>query len=575
MPIAAFDDHHDYFATISADNRLTLWNVASGQLKKEFVEDTQLANTYTSMAWGSSSTKEAKESSGLRGMRQNLLAIGTSVGGIILWDLNQGKVLKFFEGHRGKVTHVLFSKSGDFIYSCSEDMHVIQWSISAGTAVHKFKKDTQPLSRLALNSDETVLAVGGTVIKLLDLASKRVVKKFGGHQKSVTNLLFSEDDKLLFSAANDRYVIVWDSDVDSNNTTQLQSLISEIPTQELDLSSQNGGLYHVLGYSATGPEISLWEYRHTAENSSKKPKQPASKVRTSAIRAAFHTNNNLILAREVNTKYNFIYMTYQENDEILAEIKENSVKTPATPLQADKKAKVHTPADGKVARSTIAGGKVAENSGQTIQEKLDVIQADLNKEPVDDGKVNNDSLENILQQALQKGDSHAIAKLLSVHSEDIVSNTICKLPSEHIPQLLVILTQKFEKHPEQRNTLVWLRAIFQFHASYMIGSTSPEASVQMERLYLTLDSRLSMFKKLCKLGGKLDVLLSQSNRFKQQQMMSGPVYDESSSDEDSEGEEEGGDDDVEVDDVTSNGAEENGDVDDEEADEDDEDAMSE
>jgi len=107
MPIAAFDDHHDYFATISADNRLTLWNVASGQLKKEFVEDTQLANTYTSMAWGSSSTKETKESSGLRGMRQNLLAIGTSTGGIILWDLNQGKVLKFFEGHRGKVTHVV------------------------------------------------------------------------------------------------------------------------------------------------------------------------------------------------------------------------------------------------------------------------------------------------------------------------------------------------------------------------------------------------------------------------------------------------------------------------------------
>jgi len=114
----------------------------------------------------------------------------------------------------------------------------------------------------------------------------------------------------------------------------------------------------------------------------------------------------------------------------------------------------------------------------------------------------------------------------------------------------------------------------------MIGSTTPGASVQMERLYLTLDSRLSMFKKLCKLGGKLDVLLSQSNRFKQQQMMSGPVYDESSSDEDSENEEVEGE--GEDDDVTSNGVEENGDVIEEDAEEveeeeegSDEDAMSE
>jgi len=529
MKIAAFDDNRDYFAVIGADNRLALWNTSNSQLKKEFVEESQLADNYTCIAWAPSS----KENNSSRGLRQSILAVGTASGGIIVWDLSQGKVIHFLEGHRASVNHLVFSKNGEFLYSCSDDQFVIQWSLSTDTLIHKFKKDTQPLTRLALSPDETVLAVAGTVIKLIDLASKKVTKKFGGHSKGVTALHFSEDGELLFSAANDRYVLVWDASTASTNTTQVHSLISETNTLELDVSYQGESLYHVLGFSLNGPEVSVWECRGGVDPSSKrKPVAASSTLKSQVVRAAFTNSDNLIVAKEAGAKVTFSVLRYQQDSEIVKEISEVVAASVIKTAEKEKKAKLLLPSDGKVARSGF--GSAPAESSLTIQQQLDNIQASLQNDK--DNSVSDtvvaDSLQNIVQQALQKNDENLLTQLLSVTKPNVISNTVAKLPPHFVSELMAVLVQRLEAG---LNTylLVWLRSIFQHHASYLIAGDD-KISGQLEGLYVMMSSRVSTFKKLCKLNGKLDILLSQSHRFTQQ-IENGPVYEESSEDEDDEG----------------------------------------
>ncbi|PRP85653.1 WD repeat-containing protein 43 [Planoprotostelium fungivorum] len=530
MRIAAFDEKREFFAAIGADNRLALWNTLAGQLKKEFVEESQLADTYTCMAWAPAANKDVKENA-IKGLRQSILAIGTASGGIIVWDLIQGKVVHYLEGHRAQVNHIIFSKNGEFLYSCSDDQFVIQWSLSTQAPVHKFKKDTQPLSRLALNHDETVLAVAGTVIKLIDLASKRIMKKLGGHSKSVTALHFSAEGEMLFSAANDRYVLVWDTAADSAVSTQLYSFISNTSTSDLDIVSVGNQTYHILGYTSSGPEVHVWECKYDVDpNAKRKPLAAACTIKQGAVHAAFSQDEYITLVKEAAGKFTFSTLKYKEKEDILKEVHEVAPKKVREKIEKEKQVKLVLPSDGKVAKSSF--GKTEKS--KTIQEELDAIQLKLQQETeTTPDVIVADSLQNILQQALQKNDVNMINQILTVTKIHVIISTIMKLPNSCISELLLILVQKLEQG-NNPHLLVWLRAIFQHHASFLISNG--KLASQLEGLYVALSARISSYKKLCKLHGKLDVLLSQSKKFTNS-IENGPTYEESSGDEDDDEEE--------------------------------------
>ena len=51
--LSAFDPNFERFATVTADNRLKIWDAISGSLIKECFEPAHLSTNYTSLAWGS------------------------------------------------------------------------------------------------------------------------------------------------------------------------------------------------------------------------------------------------------------------------------------------------------------------------------------------------------------------------------------------------------------------------------------------------------------------------------------------------------------------------------------------
>ena len=68
-----------------------------------------------------------------------VIALGTQKGLVVVWDLQRGEIhLRLGEkgdGHTARVTGVAFTNNGSYLYSCSSDLHVIQWNVESGKIV--------------------------------------------------------------------------------------------------------------------------------------------------------------------------------------------------------------------------------------------------------------------------------------------------------------------------------------------------------------------------------------------------------------------------------------------------------
>jgi len=69
----------------------------------------------------------------------------------------------------------------------------------------------EPIKALAANNEGTYLVGGGISgdIYLWEVATGKLLKKWHGHYRSVTCLVFSGDDSLLVSGSQDGSIRVW------------------------------------------------------------------------------------------------------------------------------------------------------------------------------------------------------------------------------------------------------------------------------------------------------------------------------------------------------------------------------
>jgi len=73
--------------------------------------------------------------------------------------------------------------------------------------------------------------------------------------------------------------------------------------------------------------------------------------------------------------------------------------------------------------------------------------------------------------------------------------------------------------------VIWIRTILIEHTSYLM--TLPDLVKSLSGLYLIVDSRLTVFKKLLKLSGRMDLLLSQISASRATHVSAPVIYEES------------------------------------------------
>ncbi|KAJ2780940.1 rRNA-processing protein utp21 [Coemansia interrupta] len=137
--------------------------------------------------------------------------LGLASGTIEMVNVQSGLSRRLFTGHTKSVTGVHADACNHHVYSASLDGTLRVWDFGTGTQVHCVQLQATP-SRTVMHGEGGLVACAcdDATVRVVDVESFRVVRKFAGHRNRITDLAFSHDGRWVVSCALDRTIRTWD-----------------------------------------------------------------------------------------------------------------------------------------------------------------------------------------------------------------------------------------------------------------------------------------------------------------------------------------------------------------------------
>jgi WD40 repeat protein len=174
---------------VAAGDSICLWEVASGRealhLKHDWVQAIAISPNV------------------------KVLASGSGIGSIRLWDTASGKMLRQFGSvESGKIHALTFAPDSSLLVSGNQDKTVRVWDVSTGQAVGQVFNHDGPVYALAISRQGTRLAAGSRGVRVWDVTSKKQLHQFG--DKTVTFIAFSANGESLVVAGPGQRAGYWE-----------------------------------------------------------------------------------------------------------------------------------------------------------------------------------------------------------------------------------------------------------------------------------------------------------------------------------------------------------------------------
>ncbi|PFX20707.1 WD repeat-containing protein 43 [Stylophora pistillata] len=528
----AFDNNGRALALLTPDGRLKIWDCTAGSLRHEYTPPSHLSSSCTCLKWSRTSrfvtTQRRKKSKTSRqsesSSASNSIALGTSSGDVLLYGVTAGEVDQKLEGgHDSRVNDLCWSDDDGALFSCSNDKHITEWNTGNGQRKCKWKADKHGVRCMRLGPKGNTLLSAGRSIKLWDLATKEALKKFTGHASPVTHLQFipsnlSHDSNanhipsngingqyFLSGAEQDRLINVWYINLDSQDKNALVSL------------------------SITDEPIAVDVIRHS--NRDKDGTQPLAPVL--CVHLLSEGEPEALIAYGSRLKPQFETLAYSTMEEHTCLVRESSSNlllndSAHEPYQIDKgkasSSQITTLGPGNMTRATPA--MVLDDGRTKLKRKAEHEKKEsLEEQSIEDRlkAINAEAAETSRRRGNDRPTADSLAQMLiqALHSQD---------------NSLMELVHKIQAAPGRGEGLVlWIKHILSTHMAYLM--TVPDLVDSLSGLYAMLESRVSVFSKLCKLQGRLDLMLSQvdsqshNNPEEEEHVEPTVVYQEEDSDE--------------------------------------------
>lgn len=497
------------------------------------------------------------------------IALGTSSGDVLVYSVASGEINQRLEGaHNSRVNDVCWSADDNTLYSCSNDKHITEWNTETGQTKCKWKADKHRVRCLQLDPKGITLLSAGRSIKLWDLETKELLKNFTGHASPVSHLLFipsslSHDSNanhvpsngvssqyFISGAEQDRLMNIWcvNFETQDKNALVSLSLTDEPIAVDVIRHDSHDKPVHIAVVSKDG-QVHLFEY--SLNGGGKKPLRPTRTVQLASsgekdstpspipvlcVRLLCEEEPSVLIAFGSTVKPQFetlAYSTMEEHTCLLRENMSNLLLSNGSreSVEIDKGQsslkQVTTLGPGNMAlatpalvtdqESTRTKGKrsiqeTERPEEQSIEERLKGVSTasfESQHREKGSGPPTGDSLAQMLMQALHSQDDKLLEDVLRHgKKESIMKNTIKRLPVNLTIPFLTELVHKIQAMPWRGEQLVsWIKHILSTHMAYLM--TVPDLVNSLSGLYAMVESRVSIFSKLCKLQGRLDLMLSQ------------------------------------------------------------------
>ncbi|CAI5719155.1 unnamed protein product [Hyaloperonospora brassicae] len=115
------------------------------------------------------------------------------------------------DAHDGPVSAVAVDALNETLVSAGIDGKLKFWGLKKHELRHEINVDS-PISQMELHRDSNLLCVAcdDQILRLFDVTTYKLVRRFAGHSHGVTDMTFSSDARWLFSSSADASLRVWD-----------------------------------------------------------------------------------------------------------------------------------------------------------------------------------------------------------------------------------------------------------------------------------------------------------------------------------------------------------------------------
>ncbi|KAH3661697.1 hypothetical protein OGAPHI_006547 [Ogataea philodendri] len=141
----------------------------------------------------------------------NFALVGSSLGGIGVYNLQSGKIRKNYKLHKKTVTGVAVDGMNRKMVSCGLDGLVGFYDFSQSRYLGKLQLDA-PITQMVYHrgSDLVAFALDDLSIVVVDTAAQKIVRQLFGHSNRITAMDFSPDGRWIVSASLDSTIRTWD-----------------------------------------------------------------------------------------------------------------------------------------------------------------------------------------------------------------------------------------------------------------------------------------------------------------------------------------------------------------------------
>ncbi|XP_068907709.1 WD repeat-containing protein 43 [Tenebrio molitor] len=524
-----------YFALISTEGKLKIWNTFTNTFEQEFTPDFHLTSPPTCLHFvhsegankpGSPRKKRRRESNTESNLR---VVLGTTSGRLLIYSLTKSDLDYIIDSATNQPVNCLSSSNDGYVYS-GTDTSVLVWNLYKRNLSSKWVAGNEKINAILNILGSNKLLTASKNIKLWNINSKEVLKVYTGHSSAVTLLHYiSPKDHaaaayVISGSKGDRLLNCWNLNENMDGKNSVASFLMEDIVTNLSVNISPDGFTNL---AATLRNGIVHVYQHMLNGmKSSKPVKPKTTIRVVSdskegdgvspmyVTAAVHRDSQVICicygSAVVQTFEDITISNYKSlqclvREDVRQKIisKENQVSKMRTPIVEND---VHylTPHTSSVPIKR-------KNEGQQevpMEKRLENLMINEIDRSTKVPKANN--VAQLLIQGLHSKDKNILKTVLFKKDEQLIKNTVNKLPLAAITPLFEELTKLIQgKTLSRQSGLMWLKNLILVQSSVLLSN--PNLPKLFGEALGSIETELALQTPRNKLMGRLELLVSQIN----------------------------------------------------------------